>query len=142
MIGAQPAIAAPLPPAKAKALMHHRHEQMELIRDNLRVAMREFSRPTPDMAAIAKAAATMNRLAHQASGWFPAGTGPNVGKTMAKAEIWKNRKDFDAKMAEFQKGTAAFNAAARTGDAAAAKAALGNAAKNCKACHDLYRTEH
>jgi cytochrome c556 len=139
---AQPAASAPLAPAKAKALMHYRHEHMEMIRDNLKIAMREFAQPTPNMAAIAKAAATINRLSHQASRWFPAGTGPNVGKTMAKAEIWQNPKDFAAKMADFQKTAAAFDAAAKSGNVDAAKAAMGITAKACKACHDLYRKEH
>ena len=33
-------------------------------------------------------------LSRKASGWFPAGTGPELGKTGAKPEIWQNRARF------------------------------------------------
>ena len=133
---------APIAPAKAKALMHYRHERMETIRDNFKVAGKEVSGSSPDLAKIAKPAATIEALSRQASNWFPAGTGPDVGKTEAKAEIWRNPRDFDAKMIAFQKAASTFNAAVKSGNAAAAKAAFGGVAKTCKACHDLYREEH
>ena len=138
----QSAKPAAMTPAKAKALMHLRHERMETIRDNFRLAGREISSGSPDMAKIVKPAATINTLARQSSGWFPAGTGPDVGKTMAKPAIWQNPKDYAAKMTAFQRSAAAFNAAARARNAGAAKAAFGDLGKTCKACHDLYREEH
>jgi cytochrome c556 len=91
---------------------------------------------------VASAAATIDRLAKESAGWFPAGTGPDVGKTEAKAEIWRNPKDFNAKHTAFQKAASAFNAAAKGGNAGAAKAAFGDLGKSCKACHDLYREDH
>lgn len=133
---------APIAPAKAKAMMHHRHESMELIGDNFKALRRELGGSSPDMAKVAGAAAAINRLAKESAGWFPAGTGPDVGKTEAKAEIWQNPKDFAAKHAAFQKAASAFNAAAKGGNAGAAKAAFGDLGKSCKACHDLYREDH
>src|SRR5687767_6663825 len=85
---------APIAPAKAKAMMHHRHESMETIGDNFKALRRELGGSSPDMKKVAGAAATINRLAKESAGWFPAGTGPDVGKTEAKAEIWQNPKDF------------------------------------------------
>jgi cytochrome c556 len=133
---------APIAPAKAKAMMHHRHEGMETIGDNFKALRRELGGSSPDMAKVATAAATIDRLAKQSAGWFPAGTGPEAGKTEAKAEIWQKPQDFAAKHAAFQKAASAFNAAAKGGNAGAAKAAFGDLGKSCKACHDLYREEH
>ena len=133
---------APIAPAKAKAMMHHRHESMETIGDNFKTLRRELGGSSPDMAKVAGAAATINRLAKESAGWFPAGTGPDVGKTEAKAEIWRNPQDFNAKHTAFQKAASAFNAAARSGNAGATKAAFGDLGKSCKACHDLYREDH
>ena len=133
---------APIAPAKAKAMMHHRHESMETIGDNFKALRRELGGSSPNMTTVAGGAATIDRLAKESAGWFPAGTGPDVGKTEAKAAIWQKPQDFAAKHAAFRKAASAFNAAARSGNAGAAKAAFGDLAKTCKACHDLYREEH
>ncbi len=69
------------------------------------------------------------------------GTGPDVGKTDARAEIWQKPEDFAAKADSFNKAGMAFQAAARGTDVAAMKAAHGDLGKSCKACHDLYREE-
>ncbi len=138
----QAARPAAMTPAKAKALMHYRHERMETIRDNFKVAGKEVSGSSPDLAKVVKPAATIDTLARQASHWFPAGTGPDVGKTMAKPAVWQDPKDFAAKMTNFQKAASTFNAAAKSGNAGTAKAAFGDLAKTCKACHDLYRKAH
>jgi cytochrome c556 len=133
---------AALTPDKAKALMHYRHERMEAIRDNFKLAGKAVSQSSPDLAKAATPAATIETLSRQASHWFPAGTGPDVGKTMAKPAIWQNPQDFAAKMAAFQKAASTFNAAVKSGNAGAAKGAAGDLAKTCKSCHDLYRKEH
>ena len=133
---------APIAPAKAKAMMHHRHESMETIGDNFKALRRELGGSSPNMKTVAASAATIDKLAKESAGWFPAGTGPDVGKTEAKAEIWRNPQDFNAKHTAFQKAASAFNAAARSGNAGAAKAAFADLGKSCKSCHTLYREEH
>ena len=133
---------APIAPAKAKAMMHYRPESLDTIGDNFKALRRELGGSAPNMTKVAASAATIDRLAKESAGWFPAGTGPDVGKTMAKAEIWRNPQDFSAKHAAFQKAASAFNAAARSGNADAAKAAYGDLGKACKACHTLYREDH
>ena len=80
-------------------------------------------------------------LAPKVSGWFPPGTGPDVGKTHAKPAIWQKPEDFAAKADAFAKAAASFNTAAQGNDVAAIKAAHGELGKSCKACHDLYREE-
>ena len=132
---------APVAAGRAKAIMHERHEGMEKIGDEFKSLRRQLGGSQPDMASVARSAAEVDRLAQRASNWFPAGTGPDVGKTESKAEIWQKPQDFAAKMAAFQRSAAAFHAAAKSGNAGAAKAAFGDLGKTCKACHDLYREE-
>ena len=131
----------PLDAARAKALMHERHEGMEDIGDAMKVLSREMKKDAPDLAAVRTNAATIADLAPKASGWFPPGTGPDVGKTHAKPEIWQKPEDFAAKADAFAKAAASFNTVAQGNDIAAIKAAHGDLGKSCKACHDLYRAE-
>jgi cytochrome c556 len=57
-------------------------------------------------------------------------------KTRAKAEIWQNKADFEAKAADFLKAISAAKAA-NTADAF--KASWGNVGKACQDCHEKYR---
>ena len=134
-------LGAPVSGDQAKKLMDDRHEGMEEIGDAFKLINREVKKGSPDLASIRPAAAKINELAGQSAGWFPPGTGPDVGKTRAKAEIWQKPEDFAAKTRTFQQVAAAFNAAAAGGDVAAIKAGAGELGKTCKACHDLYRSE-
>ena len=141
----QAMVAAPAParisPAKAKAVMHERHEGMEAVGKATKALKRELDKGSPDLGAISASAAQMASLAQKSSGWFPAGTGPNVGKTGAKPEIWQDPQDFAAKQAAFQKAAQALNAAAKGNDLGAIKARFGDLGKTCKGCHDKYRQE-
>ena len=132
---------APAPASKEDALklMHERHEGMEDIGDAFKVLGRETKADAPNLEAVRASAATIARLAPQASSWFPAGTGPDVGKTRAKPEIWQKPEDFNAKMRDLQAAARSFDATAKSGDVAAIKAGFGEFGKTCKACHDLYR---
>ena len=126
---------------QARTLMHDRHEGMEEIGDAFKVVNRELKAASPDMAAIQQAAATIADGAGKSSDWFPPGTGPDIGKTRAKAEIWQKPEDFAAKDRAFQAAAAAFRAAADSGNLDAVKAQAGELGKSCKACHDPYRAE-
>jgi cytochrome c556 len=143
VLGAFGAAAAPAPLAKGRALaiMHDRHEGMEKIGDTNKLLRREITSSSPFMPAIQSGAATIAGLSVRANGWFPKGTGPDVGKTGAKPEIWQKPQDFAAKLHAFQAAARAFNAAARSGDMAAIKARYGDLGGTCKACHDSYRSE-
>jgi cytochrome c556 len=57
-------------------------------------------------------------------------------KTRAKAEIWQNKADFEAKMVDFLK-VAATTKAATTAEAF--KAAYADLGKACDNCHEKYR---
>ena len=132
---------AALPKNKALAIMHDRHEGMEKIGDTNKLLRREITSSSPFMPAIQSGAATIAGLSVRANGWFPKGTGPELGKTGAKPEIWQKPQDFAAKLRGFQAAAQAFNAAARSGDMAAIKARYADLGGSCKACHDSYRAE-
>jgi cytochrome c556 len=127
----------------AAKVMHDRHEGMETIGKNFKVLNRELNGSSPDLAAVRASAATIKQLAHDASGWFPEGTGPEIGKTGAKADIWlpQNKADFAAKLHNFQIAAPAFNAAAAGNDVGAIKTRFAELAGTCKACHDKYRMD-
>ncbi len=137
MVAARP----PATKAAALKLMHERHEGMEDIGDAFKVLGREVKAGSPNLAKVRSSAATIAGLAPKVSSWFPPGTGPDVGKTMAKPEIWQKPADFAAKAKDFRGAALAFNATAKVGDINAIKAGFGELGKTCKACHDLYRAE-
>jgi len=126
---------------QVKTVMHERHEGMETIGKTTKALKRQLDSASPDMAAVSAGAAQINDLAGKASGWFHAGTGPDVGKTGAKPEIWQNEQDFAVKLHGFQEAAKAFNAAAMSGEATAIKSKFGELGQSCKACHDKYRSE-
>ena len=121
--------------------MHERHEGMEQIGKSFKVLGRTLRSGSPDLTVVRSSAATIARLSARSPTWFPAGTGPDVGKTRAKPEIWQKPADFIAKDTAFRQAAAAFNAASRSGDIVAVQARFDDLGKTCKACHDSYRSE-
>ena len=132
-------LAVPLSKDRALVVMHARHEGMESIGDTVKAIHRALG--ASDLATVRSNAAKVAQLSQQASGWFPAGTGPDVAKTGAKPEIWQTPDDFAAKLHNFQAAAQAFNATARGNDLAAINAKFGELGQACKACHDKYRAE-
>ena len=136
-------IAAKLSGAQALQVMHDRHEGMETIGKAGKAINRELTGSSPNLAAVHAGAAQIADLSRKASGWFPEGTGPDVGKTGAKPDIWlpQNKADFAAKLHNFQVAAAAFNAAAASTDISLIKTRFDQAEGTCKACHDKYRMD-
>ena len=126
---------------RAKAVMHERHEGMEAIGKANKAIRDELHNDSPDLGVIRTNAAKIADLSARASAWFPAGTGPDVGKTGAKPAIWQNPQDFTAKLRTFQGAAKAFAAAANGNDLNGVKAKLADLGGACKACHDKYRSE-
>jgi cytochrome c556 len=127
------AIAAP----NMVAVQKQRHEGYEQLGRAMRQAKQAIDQG--NTAAVRGAANQIAGLSAKAPGWFPAGSGPEAGKTHAKAEIWTNRADFDLKMRNFGAAAKAFQAAAAGGDLNAIKAAHGRLGQTCGACHNSYR---
>ena len=91
----------------------------------------------PFNAAVAKSVfQTMHAVAYPYGDYFPAGS--DKGDTKASPKIWEDAAGFAAALAKFQKDTDAA-IAAKAEDLEAFKAAFGQVASNCKACHDAYR---
>jgi len=133
------AAAEPLSREQALELMHERHEGMEEIGDETKKITNALKSSSPDVGAIQRSAARIAELAGEARSWFPEGTGPDVGKTRAKAEIWQKPEDFTQRMREFEPAARAFNEAAQSGDLPRIRESFAALGKVCKACHDSYR---
>lgn len=71
---------------------------------------------------------------------FGAGT-DHGAPTKAKPEIWTEQAKFKEHADKMETETAKLAVAARTGQLDTLKAAFGDAAKTCKACHDAYRNK-
>ncbi len=133
------AVAAPVSKDRALKVMKARHDGMHMIGDATKAIHAALS--GPDLPTIRLNATKIVKLSNEAGGWFPAGTGPDVAKTRAKAEIWQNSDDFEAKVRNFQVAAKAFSDAAQGNDAAAINARFTDLGGTCKACHDKYRSE-
>lgn len=131
-----------IPRETAVQLMQERHDNYEKIGDAMKIITRELRTDDPNLAAVRTGAATIASLAPQVPSWFPAGTGPDVGKTEAKAEIWQRPEDFSEKAEALEQAAKRFEIASQGTDVEAMRAAHKNLGQTCKACHDLYREEH
>lgn len=126
-------------PADPVAFMKTRHENYEDLGKNFKVLLDNSKLGSPDMAAVTAAAAKVNEYAGQMGAWFPPGTGPEAGKTEAKANIWTERATFDAKLSDLQ--AEAVKLVTASSDAAAFKTQFGATGAKCKACHEQFREE-
>lgn len=128
-------------PAKDEALkiMHERHEAMEDLGKAMKELHRDLDVSPPDISAIRAQTAIMAATAAKIPGFFPPGTGPDVGKTRAKPEIWKQRDLFIRRSKEYLAAAEAIDAAAKSGDVNKVMALHDGVDKACKACHDPFR---
>lgn len=131
----------PLQRERALALIELRHENFEKIGDAMKVISRELRGESPNLSQVRAAAAAIARLAPRVPSWFPAGTGPGVGRTEVRAEIWHNPEDFAVKSQAFREAATAFEAAAQGFNLPSIRSAHQNLGRSCRGCHDLYREE-
>jgi cytochrome c556 len=68
--------------------------------------------------------------------------GSNVGESEALPIIWEEPEAFAEAIAKAEEATAAFLAAAESGDKEAIGAAFRNVGMSCRGCHDRYRVAH
>jgi cytochrome c556 len=68
--------------------------------------------------------------------------GSEQGTTRAKPEIWQNKADFESKLEDLRKASAALNAMAGNGDRKAIAEQIGAVGKTCKSCHDEYKSKN
>lgn len=127
--------------AQAAAIMKARHDGMESMGKDLKTLHRDLDSDDPNMSEVRSAAADIYKNSKAATNWFPAGTGPEAGKTAAKPEIWQNPQDFAVKLGTLQHFADQFYKAALADDAGTLKANEDTLSGACKACHDKYRAE-
>lgn len=77
----------------------------------------------------------LSKVSHE--GFVP---GSHEGDTKALPEIWKDWNRFKTLNDRFQAEAAKLREVARTGEAAAVKAQLGETNKVCKTCHDDFKS--
>jgi len=127
----------------AAKVMHERHEAMEGLGKAMKALHRQLESGKPDIDAVRQQTATMATTAPRIPGLFPAGTGPDAGKTRAKPQIWTEHDLFLRRAKDFEIAAQAIDAAARAGDLNKVMASHDGVDKTCKACHDPFRApEH
>ena len=67
------------------AIMHERHEGMETIGKTNKAIYRELGGGSPDLGTVRSGAAKIADLSRKASGWFPKGSGPELGCTPSRS---------------------------------------------------------
>lgn len=99
---------------------------------------------TPAIAPIQAGSRTIVGHAVNVLRWFPRGTGPEAGiPTRARPEIWSDHAGFTRAGATLLVAARNLDAAVRSGDMPAIRAATPAVARACSACHDAYRApEH
>ena len=114
------------------AFQKDRNAQMKILGQ----FMGQLKRASNTAAMRAPAAAISNATKKLTAMW-PAGSGGPT--TRAKAEIWANSADFNAKMEAMQSAADALILAAAGSDLGAAKAAFAGVGRTCGGCHKVYR---
>ena len=91
----------------------------------------------------AKAAMDNAEIAAAVSKWQFSGfvEGSDLGDTKAEPKIWTEMDKFREKASKSQDDLVKLNVAAKTGDLATIKTAVGAVGQSCKSCHDSYRRE-
>ena len=120
-------------------LQKARHDHYHELGDAFKTVRDQTRAGTPNMAKIKAAAQVINEASIDQGRWFPAGTGPEAGKTRALAEIWARPEDFKAAQKVFSDAAPKLLAAANASDLNAVKSTYGDLGKACKNCHDTFR---
>jgi cytochrome c556 len=135
---AAPPQAAKAPPAVASASdpIASRQVMMQLSAGTFG-EMKMVADAGGDLAPLSFGARALTRWARSIPGMFPAGSmGP---QSHARAEIWSNRADFEARAAAYQAAATQLAEAARAGDRAAFNSAWDTTRQACQACHERFR---
>jgi cytochrome c556 len=119
-----------------------RHENFEQIGEAFDTISDEVKEASPDMAEVRNAADRLAVLAPQVPEWFPAGSGPQDGKsTEALEEAWTRPEELRLAADRFAAAVTELKAAAEAGDQAALGAAVKTVGGACKNCHDKFKED-
>ena len=135
------AIGATIVYAQNAAVIKERQNTMKSIGDAAEVPAHMVKGEIPfDLAAAQKAFETIEQGATKAKGLFPEDSKTGA-ETWALPKIWENKAEFEKLMHDMENKTAALATVAKEGDFDKSKAAFGDAAGACKACHEKFRTD-
>jgi len=125
--------------ASAQDLLKARHDHYHDLGDAFKTVRDEARAGSPDLAKIKAAAQVIHEASIDQGRWFPAGTGPEAGKTRALPVIWERPEDFKAAQKVFSDAAPKLLSAASAGDVGAVKSTYADLGKACKNCHDIFR---
>ena len=94
-----------------------------------------------DAALVEKNATRITQLSKMVPDYFAINTSNYDLDTEALAKIWDNMDDFNSKAENLYVASMALQDAAKTGQEAATKKAIGGLFKTCKSCHDEYKQD-
>ena len=131
------------PPSKAEQAIKYRQSVYKVILWNFGPAAAMAQGKIPyDAADFAHRAERVATMAPMLLEGYPEGSATASGvKTRARPEIWENKPEFTKLMKDMENKTAALATVAKEGDFEKSKAAFGEAASACKACHEKFRTD-
>lgn len=121
------------------AVMHARHEHYEEMGKAMKGITTQLKARSPSVETIQRHSALIARYGPQLLTWFPEGSGPEAGKTRAKAEIWRDPETFRSIGRRFEQASAEFHRAAQGGNIDAIRAALPTLSQTCSDCHKRFR---
>ncbi len=126
--------------ARPEAAVRYRQSVMNLMGNHVgRIGAMVNGRVPYDQQAAAFNASLVSTLSALPFGAF--GPGTDVGTHRARPEVWSDAAGFKAASEKLPALTARLADVAKSGDQAALKAAFGDVAAACKACHDKYQKE-
>ena len=138
VVGASIAMPAAAQFAKPEDAIKYRQSGMTLIGNHFgRLGAMAQGKVPFDAKAAADSAEVVAFVSKLPFAGFVEGT--DKGNTKAKPEIWKEGDKFKAGATKMQEEAARLNVAAKSGNLDQLKAAFGETAKTCKACHDDFR---
>jgi cytochrome c556 len=135
----------PSPEAQAKSAIETRQGLYKVISSQfgpLGGMLRTTNTVPFDAALVARNSARIATLSEMIPELFTRDTREFTAvKSAALAGIWNSQADFKTKADALTKAANDLTAAAKTGNEAATKAAIGAVGKSCSGCHDNYRAK-
>lgn len=128
--------------ASPQQAISDRQANFKVIGKSFKAMLDEGRNPAPNIAVYRVNADALAKAAAKISGNFPKGTGAEAGvKTAALPAIWQKHSEFKAAAAKLVDASKKLNAAAKSGNLDATKAALMGVGPNCKGCHDQFKAK-
>jgi cytochrome c556 len=128
--------------AAAQSVIEERRAGFKKMGAAMKLIVDQLKTEAPDTANMAPAAQTIAAYAERASGWFPAGSGPEAGAdTDARPYIWAERARFDALAEKLRAESGRLAAMLPGSDLGAVKAQVKALGEVCSSCHKSFRAD-